>query len=52
LKAASADGKTIGHFTGRGFVPEFYEELVAVGIPLDTTIFSDGMSAEALQARA
>ena len=48
----TAEGRTVGVFTGRGFVPEFYEELVAVGIPLDTHIFNDGMSAEALLARA
>ena len=48
----TAEGRTVGVFTGRGFVPEFYEELVAVGIPLDTDIFNDGMSAEALAARA
>ena len=48
----TAEGRTVGVFTGRGFVPEFYEELVAVGIPLDTDIFNDGMSAESLAARA
>lgn len=31
--------KTQGYFTGRGFVPEFYEELRRIGIPLDLEIF-------------
>ncbi|MEK8031091.1 ATPase, T2SS/T4P/T4SS family [Ideonella sp. DXS29W] len=31
--------KTQGYFTGRGFVPEFYEELRRIGIPLDLDIF-------------
>jgi len=38
--------KTRGHFTGRGFVPEFYEELTRIGIPLNLDIFFDGMSPE------
>ncbi|MFZ2990692.1 CpaF family protein, partial [Ideonella sp.] len=38
-------GKTQGHFTGRGVVPEFYEELARIGIPLDLDIFHDGMAA-------
>jgi pilus assembly protein CpaF len=42
-----AKGKTVGHFTGRGFVPEFYEELAAVGVPLRMDIFNDGMNPEA-----
>lgn len=33
-------GKTGGYFTGRGFVPEFYEELTAIGIPLRREIFN------------
>jgi pilus assembly protein CpaF len=37
-----ANGKTLGRFEGRGFVPEFYEELKAIGIPLDMNIFDDG----------
>jgi pilus assembly protein CpaF len=41
-----ADGKTKGHFRGHGFVPEFYEELAAVGVPLDLTVFDDGMPAD------
>ena len=36
---ARADGKTQGYFTGCGFVPEFYESLRRVGIPLDLSIF-------------
>jgi pilus assembly protein CpaF len=32
-------GKTQGYFTGCGFVPEFYESLRRIGIPLDLTIF-------------
>jgi pilus assembly protein CpaF len=39
-------GRTKGHFTGRGFVPEFYEELKSIGVPLDLDIFHDGMKAE------
>jgi pilus assembly protein CpaF len=37
--------KTRGRFTGRGFVPEFYEELARIGIPLSSDIFFDGISA-------
>jgi pilus assembly protein CpaF len=33
------DGKTQGYFTGCGFVPEFYESLRRIGIPLDLKIF-------------
>jgi pilus assembly protein CpaF len=32
-------GKTQGHFTGCGFVPEFYESLRRIGVPLDLGIF-------------
>jgi pilus assembly protein CpaF len=39
----SAAGKTQGVFTGRGFVPEFYDELARIGVPLDLGIFHDGM---------
>jgi pilus assembly protein CpaF len=34
-----AAGKTQGYFTGCGFVPEFYESLRKIGIPLDLEIF-------------
>jgi len=44
--------KTQGYFTGRGFVPEFYEELTRIGIPLDIGIFRDGMVPEAPDADA
>ena len=40
------NGRTRGHFTGRGFVPEFYEELKSIGVPLDLDIFHDGMKPE------
>jgi pilus assembly protein CpaF len=43
-----AQGKTKGYFTGRGFVPVFYEELARMGIPLDLNIFYDGMPPEEL----
>lgn len=33
-------GKTLGYFTGRGCVPEFYEALAARGVVLDMQIFS------------
>jgi pilus assembly protein CpaF len=33
------DGKTQGYFTGCGFVPEFYEALRRIGVPLDLGIF-------------
>jgi len=36
---AGADGKTQGYFTGCGFVPEFYESLRRIGVPLDLAIF-------------
>jgi pilus assembly protein CpaF len=35
-----ADGKTQGYFTGCGFVPEFYESLRRIGVPLDIGIFA------------
>jgi pilus assembly protein CpaF len=44
-------GKTIGHFVGRGFVPEFYEELAAVGVPLDMSIFGNGSVASGERAQ-
>jgi pilus assembly protein CpaF len=34
-----AKGKTQGYFTGCGFVPEFYDSLRRVGVPLDLGIF-------------
>jgi pilus assembly protein CpaF len=34
------NGKTAGFFTGRDSVPEFYEELAAIGVPLDREIFA------------
>jgi pilus assembly protein CpaF len=34
-----ANGKTQGYFTGCGFVPEFYESLRKIGVPLDLSIF-------------
>jgi pilus assembly protein CpaF len=48
-----ARGKTQGHFTGRGFVPEFYDELARIGVPLDLDIFNDGLrpAAEARERR-
>lgn len=39
----NAAGKTQGHFIGRGFVPEFYDELARIGVPLDLSIFHDGL---------
>ena len=42
------NGKTQGRFTGRGFVPEFYDELIRIGVPLSLDIFFDGMSEEEL----
>jgi len=42
-----ANGRTKGNFTGRGFVPEFYEELQSIGVPLDISIFNDGMGLDA-----
>jgi pilus assembly protein CpaF len=33
-------GKTQGYFTGCGFVPEFYESLRRIGVPLDIGIFA------------
>ncbi|MGM9487642.1 ATPase, T2SS/T4P/T4SS family [Ideonella sp. YS5] len=49
-----ARGKTQGYFTGRGFVPEFYDELARIGVPLDLNIFNDGMqpTAEARERRS
>jgi pilus assembly protein CpaF len=34
-----ANGKTSGYFTGCGFVPDFYESLCRIGVPLDPGIF-------------
>ncbi|SPE25133.1 FHA domain containing protein [Burkholderiales bacterium] len=34
-----AAGKTQGEFNGCGFVPEFYESLRRIGVPLDLSIF-------------
>jgi pilus assembly protein CpaF len=34
-----ANGKTQGYYTGCGFVPEFYESLRRIGVPLDLGIF-------------
>ena len=39
----NANGKTKGYFAGRGFIPEFYEELVGIGLSLNTDIFNDGL---------
>ena len=39
LFTADASGKTQGYFTGCGFVPEFYESLRRIGVPLDLDIF-------------
>jgi pilus assembly protein CpaF len=36
---ADKDGKTQGYFTGCGFVPEYYESLRRIGVPLDLSIF-------------
>jgi len=33
------NNKTVGYFTGRGFVPEFYEELSSIGVPVNRDIF-------------
>jgi pilus assembly protein CpaF len=33
------NNKTVGYFTGRGFVPEFYEELSSIGVPVNREIF-------------
>jgi len=33
------NGKTQGYFTGCGFVPEYYESLRRIGVPLDLGIF-------------
>jgi len=46
-----SDGKTTGYFSGRGFVPEFYEELASIGVPLDLGIFNDGLPAMPAAAR-
>jgi pilus assembly protein CpaF len=46
------NGKTSGRFTARGFVPEFYEQLATIGVPLDLSIFNDGMSAADLGGRS
>jgi len=42
-----ADGKTRGYFTGCGFVPEYYESLRRIGVPLDLGIFERHDPAEA-----
>jgi len=35
-----AAGRTQGYFTGCGFVPEYYEALRRIGVPLDLSIFT------------
>jgi pilus assembly protein CpaF len=42
------NGKTEGYFTGCGFVPEFYEALRKIGVPLDLGIFSQRDAAGAV----
>jgi pilus assembly protein CpaF len=37
--SADKDGKTQGYFSGCGFVPEYYESLRKIGVPLDLSIF-------------
>jgi pilus assembly protein CpaF len=39
-------GKTQGYFTGCGFVPEYYDSLRRIGIPLDLKIFERRDTAE------
>ncbi len=34
-------GKTTGYYTGRGFVPEFYEQLATIGVEVDLDIFAE-----------
>ena len=46
-----ANHKTAGYFCGRGFVPEFYEKLASIGIPLDLAIFDDGAAASGLNVQ-
>ena len=46
------NGKTSGRFTGRGFVPEFYEALAGIGVPLDLSIFNDGLAVGEIEGRA
>ena len=46
-----ANHKTAGYFCGRGFVPEFYEQLAGIGIPLDLSIFDDGAQNSGLNAQ-
>ena len=36
---ADKDGRTQGYFSGCGFVPEYYESLRKIGVPLDLSIF-------------
>jgi hypothetical protein len=40
LTGVDADGRTCGHFTGCGAVPEFYEALQAAGVTVDRSIFA------------
>ncbi len=41
------EGKTFGYFTGRGTVPEFYENLARQGVPLDLGIFKPALRGDA-----
>ena len=41
-----AAGKTQGYFTGCGFVPDFYDSLRRIGVPLDLKIFERRDSGE------
>lgn len=38
-RGIDADGKVIGDFEATGFVPAFYEDLAAIGMDIDLTIF-------------
>jgi pilus assembly protein CpaF len=37
----SADGKVQGKFLSTGYIPDFYQDLIHRGIPVDTTIFRE-----------
>ncbi len=48
----TAEGNTLGHYTGRGFVPTFYDKVAARGVPLDMSIFGPpGLDGEELPTR-
>ena len=39
------DGRILGHYAGCGFIPNFYEGLARIGVPVDLSIFGNSQEA-------